>query len=258
MRAFQLFDDAQSDLTTHDEVSNVYIRILNRLQYYHKTLGDNIDNFSVSINGEQDALLFYPHHLTTDDTFLGKTLLILQDGNGGGSFYPNVKSLGCPAIFVDTINLDTGRPFVLGVSAKETLYHELIHAHQILKRGIPVTDTGQIADREDKTDYYNNPLEFDARFHQISQELNNAINLLKNEVERGNELDDDVIEMLIGNISLDPTEFIQNLQRNAKPWSSQGKNLWYYALPDKRKRMITRLYKLHTYLRQYIKKHGTK
>ena len=200
-----------------------------------------------------------PSQIGWHKTFMGNTHFIVVDTTtyqgAAGAFIPKVTALNAPAIMLSTFGINDDTPFRLGYDAKKVLYHEMIHAHQILKRGIPVPKDGTNYDSERPADYFNEPLEFDARIHEIAKDLNTTIEMLKNEVNRGHKLDDDVIEILLGNIPLDPKEFIKGLQQGARAWSGGGKNLWYHALPEKKKRMVSRLYKLHTYMLEYIAKH---
>ena len=102
-----LQDDAEADVKVHEEIMKAYNTIVSRLTHFHKTRQNDTSGFEISVD-EHDAIMLRPRNLKTENTFLGKTHLVLIDGstfNGNrGAFMPNSSAINAPMIYLKSFS----------------------------------------------------------------------------------------------------------------------------------------------------------
>jgi hypothetical protein len=123
----------------------------------------------------------------------------------------------------------------------DVLIHELIHYLDSARNSTMYSkSTGE--DKQGKAEYYNDPAEFNAFFHNLAQPLLAFLEAARNDAglpgltqfAKAQGIDLDFKETL--------AMLIQRAQGQANP---ALKRYWTYLLPDRRRRVIRRLYALH-------------
>lgn len=240
----QLFEGFDSDYSVHLRATRII-----------KELKSTIENFEVNpeniVNSpiNKNPAVFIKKFKDNIDIGNVRVLFGIKDGRANGSFmayeYPYDSFLQVnifnPLDDMDDYELMTYRiKNILGsYSLLRTLYHEVIHAIQHHDGWLSKSSINQT--KMSPQDYYNSSAEFDAYYHNIVEHYMSLISDLK---KNPNDIDDYVD---IYDISLD-------FNKNLKTFTSGSNRLFLKHLTGPRhKRLLKRLYNLHTKLVEIIK-----
>lgn len=239
MRKFiNLCEDVSSDINAQDKAVKSFQIFSN---YIHN---DGVPDFELTI-GKKEYYAYEPEHYTVDNELHNFVILL-------GVFYKNdekqhhgtIMYLGQRvlnkyeyAIVVNclpTFEEDHIKQRVLNTNFMSTFKHEYIHAIDLVtKRFHPDKMNFAAAPITDKTKYYNDNAEFNAFYHTFSS---NWLEILQN-YKDGEMKDYMYLYGISGDFKTDLRKLINQ--------STQSKYFFNNLSQDKKRRYISRLYKLH-------------
>ena len=250
MRVSDLFEDVENDMKRSVYLQSLVKSFADKMKDWNSWF--HADHHKARVNGKdawhfKGSLFGWPSVYGTIDVLIiqpyvlgDNTLAAWANGNldaqGKGSL-GRLYIVGYDSDFVDTVHE------LLTKEKQSSLLHELVHAQQHI-REIPLGKTTK--QMNSKADYYNDPNEFDAYYHQASERWHDVLHKLR----FSNESTEDIMKdtNLTGN-------FHDDLLNMAPiDWLDAGFDAWVHSEERQRRRWIKRLYALHQAIMNELEK----
>jgi 8-oxo-dGTP pyrophosphatase MutT (NUDIX family) len=245
--ALSVEEDVESDLTDSTFLTNLVMQMDTYLLGQLKNPTYDADRMSVKFGpAGQHGIRMYGDQFGWPGVF-GEIMVIMLPDDGSrdvGSFrvYKDGELLVVtfrvlpdqPTVYPEDNEIVQGMKNLTTDKWHSTILHELKHVQQYIRKQIGTkTSTMRMGNKE----YYNNPTEFDAHYHQFTRSYYTILDKLRNKPEVG-------LRML-NTIDFD-RDFkvaVEHMLPNTIDKEAWG--IWFYAKDKQHRSLVKRLYALH-------------
>ena len=245
MRYNQIIESIDSEISMATQAHDLAMRVINSIYS-----GDAKIQHWVEVSGMGEYYLYSPKSVGIDKEFPDMAFLVgLKNpraiGNSGGAWNFSSPVLGYTrAVSINGMSKmseDAAKNLLNSTSAIAILRHEFMHVLDMKRTSGDIIQSGKISDASNRKEYYNDPSEFNAYYHDIADVLigvirdsqGNTINELADLYGITGDFRTDLITMM--NQDIHTRAFVK--------WLSD----------DNRKSFLRRLYRLHARVVEMMK-----